>query len=151
VRVRVAGVDLQLLHQGAAQVGAGQHAPDSILDQPGGVAGHGFQGGVLAEPAGELRVVDVLLVLPLLAGQPDLVRVDHHHEVAAIGVRGEDRLVLAAQDAGDGARNPPQHLVLHVDDHPAPLDGLLAAHHGLHFEKAPRTKIPLRQAAEGRR
>src|SRR5207245_11370886 len=64
--------------------------------------------------------------------EPDLLGVHHHHEVAAVRVRREDWLVLAAQDARDGGRGAAQHLVLHVDDHPVALDGLLAAHHGLH-------------------
>src|SRR5216683_3124084 len=132
VRVLVAGIDLQLLHESAAQVGAGQHAPDGVLDQPGGVARHRLLGRVLAEPARVLRVVDVLLVLPLVAGEPDLLGVHHHHEIPAVRVGREGGLVLAAQDARDGGRGAAQHLVLHVDDHPVALDGLLAAHHGLH-------------------
>src|SRR5262249_25169456 len=151
VRVLVAGVDLELLHQGAAEGGARQHAADGVLDQPGRLSLHGLLRGELHVPARIHGVVDVLLVLPLLAGEPDLVRVDHHHEVAAVGVRGERRLVLSAQHAGDGGRGAPQHLVLHVDDHPAPLDGLLAAHHRLHWKRLREQKNPRRQAAEGRR
>src|SRR5256886_13304375 len=38
VRVLVAGVDLQLLHQGAAEGGARQHAADGVLDEAGRLA-----------------------------------------------------------------------------------------------------------------
>src|SRR5438128_1525192 len=132
VRVLVAGVDLELAHQRAAERRARQHAADGVLDEPGGVARGGLPGAELLQAAREHGVVDVLLVVPLLAGQLDLVGVDDDDEVAAVGVGREDRLVLAAQDAGDGGRGAAQHLVLDVDDQPVALDGLLAAHHRLH-------------------
>src|SRR5438105_5052686 len=132
VRVLVARVHLELLHQGASEVGAREHAAHGVLDEPGRVTRHGLLRGDLAEAAGELGVVDVLLVLPLVAGEPDLLGVHHHHEIAAIRVGREGGLVLAAQDARDGGRSAAQHLVLHVDHHPVARDGALATHHGLH-------------------
>src|SRR5689334_5543031 len=72
VRMLIAGVDLELLHQGAPERGARQHPAHRVLDQPGGLALHGLLRGVALEAAREHGVVDVGLVLPLVAGQPDL-------------------------------------------------------------------------------
>src|SRR5438876_6594530 len=149
VGVLVARVDLQLLHQRAAEGGARQHAADGVLDEAGRLALQGLLRGELDEAARVHGVVDVLLVLPLLAREPDLVRVDHYHEVAAVGVRSEHGLVLAAQDAGDGGRRATEHLVLHVDDHPVALDGLLAAHHRLHLQRPREQKSPCGKPLKG--
>ena len=42
--------------------------------------------------------------------------------VAGVEVRGEDRLVLAAQDAGDLGGHPAEHEAFGVDDVPGTLD-----------------------------
>src|SRR2546430_4320707 len=54
----------------------------------------------LAQAARVAGVPRVLLVLQLAAGDLHLGSVDHHHVVAAVQVRSECRLVLAAQDRG---------------------------------------------------
>src|SRR5438094_572931 len=46
-------------------------------------------------------------------------------------------------------RRAPQHLVLHVDDHPVALDGLLAAHHRLHLKKLREQKTPCGRPLRG--
>src|SRR5262245_28624145 len=76
VRVLVARVDLELLHQRAPERRAGQHAAHGVLDEALRVARGGLAGRVRLEPADEHGVVDVLLVVPLLAGQLHLVGVD---------------------------------------------------------------------------
>jgi hypothetical protein len=58
----------------------------------------------------------------LLAGDPDLLRVDDDHEVAGVDVRGVGGLALAAQRVGDARRQPPEGLPLGVHDVPVALD-----------------------------
>jgi hypothetical protein len=74
------------------------------------VTGKELLGALLAQTAGEERVVVVLLAVPLVAGEADLVGVDDHHEVAGVGVGGERGPVLAAQDGGDARGGPAERL-----------------------------------------
>ena len=63
-----------------------------------------------------------LLLLELGAGEGDLVGVDDDDEVAGVDVRGEGRLVLAAQEDGGLAREAAEHDVGRVDDVPRARD-----------------------------
>ena len=76
------------------------------------------------EPARVAGVPVDDLLLGLVGGEHDLVGVDHDHVVAGVEVRGEHRLVLAAQDAGDLGGEAAEHEALGVDD--VPLAGDLA-------------------------
>jgi hypothetical protein len=63
-----------------------------------------------------------LLLLTLVAGQGDLLGVDDDDEVTGVDVRGEGRLVLAAQQRGRLRRETPEDDVTRVDDVPATND-----------------------------
>src|SRR5690606_16834696 len=74
----------------------------------------------------------VHLVGQLVAGDVDLLGVDHDDVVAGVDVRGVDRLVLAAQAARElGAQAAPR-LAGGVDDVPVALDGLGPGGESLH-------------------
>src|SRR5690606_37451370 len=122
VRMRGAGVDPELLAHLAAQTVLGQHPLDRELDDPLGVLlDHPTERDVLLA-AHVPAVTEVRLLVDLVAGEPHLLGVDDDDVVAAVQVRGEDGLVLAAQDAGDVAGEPAEDLAIGVDDPPAALD-----------------------------
>src|SRR3546814_11499008 len=85
-----------------------------------------------------LQVADVAgepvvhLVLQLLAGDRDLLRVDHDDVVAGVHVRGKDGPVLAAQAARDLGGEAATGLALGIDEVPVPLDGLVLVAESLH-------------------
>ena len=58
----------------------------------------------------------------LVAGKLDLIGVDDHHEVAAVGIGRVLRLVLAAQDHGDLRGQTAEHLALSIDEDPVAGD-----------------------------
>lgn len=64
----------------------------------------------------------VQLVLALVAGHLDLVRIDDDDIVPGVNVRGVGRLVLATQATGDFGRHVTQGLVFGVDQEPLPLN-----------------------------
>src|SRR3954447_986668 len=70
------------------------------------------------EPARVAGVAVVHLLLPLLARDGDLLRVDDDDEVARVHVRRVDRLALAAQRVGDLGGEAAEGLALGVDQEP---------------------------------
>ena len=74
------------------------------------------------QAAREAGVAVGLLLLELGAGEGDLLGVDDDDEVATVDVRGEGRLVLAAQQDRGLAREAAQHDVRRVDDVPGASD-----------------------------
>ncbi len=100
----------------------GQHALDRQLNNP-------LRMGLLQLfEVGGLQVADVAgvvliqLVLALVAGDLDLVRVDHDNVITGIHMRGVGGLVLAAQSTSDLGCDITQGLVFCVDQEPLPLD-----------------------------
>src|SRR5207302_358577 len=63
-------------------------------------------------------VVVVKFLVELVARELDLRRVDHDDEVTRVDVGGEARLVLAAEDARDFAREAAEGFVGRVDHEP---------------------------------
>ena len=72
------------------------------------------------------------LVLFLAPCQANPARVHHDDMVARVGVGGEDRLVLAAEDLRHLRGEPAQHRALGVDHVPAAFDVALLRRVGLH-------------------
>jgi hypothetical protein len=64
----------------------------------------------------------VHLLVELVTGDADLLRVDDDDEVAGVDVRGVLRLVLAAQRVRDRGRQAPEGLPLGVDEVPLARD-----------------------------
>jgi hypothetical protein len=91
-------VDAQVLHLRAAERSAGDHALDGLDDDAlGEAAFQALAQGLALDAAGMAGVPVEDFALGLAAGQADLLGVDDDDVVAAIDVRGEGRLVLAAQ------------------------------------------------------
>src|SRR3546814_8399969 len=67
----------------------------------------------------------VRFVVQLVAGDVDLLGVDHDDVVAGVDVRGVDRLVLAAQAMREFGAEAAEGLAGGVDDVPVALDGLV--------------------------
>ena len=129
-----AAVDVQAGQRILGDDVAGQHAADGQLHGQLGLLLH--QQAVLglleaADPAG---VAAVVLLLQLLAGQNSLLGVDDHDEVAAVGVGGELRLVLAAQQGGRSGGSLAQGLARRVEDIPLADDVPLVGHKSGHGE-----------------
>ena len=71
-----------------------------------------------------------MFLVELLAGEDRLVNVDNDDEIAAVDVRGEVSLVLAAQKLGSGDSRAAQGLAGCVENVPFSLDGLFLSHSG---------------------
>jgi hypothetical protein len=63
--------------------------------------------------------IELLLFLP--AGEADFRRVDDHHMIAGVDMRGVDRLVLALEQFGGFRRHAAEDLAFGVDNVPLPL------------------------------
>ena len=72
--------------------------------------------------AGVTAVAVHALVGGLVLGEHDLAGVDDDDVVAGVDVRGEDRLVLAAQDAGGFGAHATEHQAIGIDDVPGAGD-----------------------------
>src|SRR5690606_27260068 len=70
----------------------------------------------------------------LVAGDVDLLGVDHDDVVAGVDVRGVDGLVLAAEATRDLGAQAAEGLAGGVDHEPVALDGLVLGGKGLHQE-----------------
>ena len=85
-----------------------------------GVVGHDLGVACGLEAAGVAGVAVGDLLGLLARGEHDLGRVDHDDVVAGVDVGGEDRLVLAPQQAGDLGGHATEHQPVGVDDVPGP-------------------------------
>src|SRR3954452_7268717 len=98
MRVARSGIDAQIAHDLAAKWAARDHALHRLHDDALRVlAIEDRAGAALLDAAGIAGVPVELAVGPLVAGEVDLLRIDDDDVVAAIHMRGEARLVLAAQ------------------------------------------------------
>src|SRR4051812_40793687 len=98
MRMLIASIDLQLGNDATAETVLREHLLHGDLDHPLRVLLVHLPeaGGTL--PARISRVANVLLLLRALGRKLDLVRVDDDDEIAAIDVRCEEWLVLAAEN-----------------------------------------------------
>ena len=108
-----------------------EHAIDGVLDDALRVLGNHLAERGEALMTHVARVLEVLLLLELAAGDLHLGRVDDDDVVAGIHMRRERGLVLAADDAGDFGREATEHHALGVYDEPALLD--VAGTRGVRF------------------
>jgi hypothetical protein len=123
VRMLRAVVEVKRAHLVAAERAARDHALHRLLEHTlGETALEHLARSRLLQPAGVAGVLVIDLLVELAAGEADLVGVDHDDMVAAIDVRREARLVLAAQDVGDDRRDAPDDQAVGVDQMPFLLD-----------------------------
>src|SRR3989475_2045949 len=113
-------VDLQLGRQAPAEAVLRQHASHRVAHEADRMPGQHLARARPPHPARIGGVTDVLLLLELLARQPNLGRIDDDHEVAGVEVRGETRVGLPAQHQRDSRREAAEDLALGVGDVPAP-------------------------------
>ena len=117
--MRGAGIDAQVRHLAAAQRTARDHALNGLFKHALGEAAiQHLGGGHFLDAAGVASVLVIGLLLQLVARQLDLAGVDHDDMIAAIDVRGEARLVLAAQMVGDDHGETPDHQSFGIDQMP---------------------------------
>ena len=119
MRMLSTGIDLEFAILLAAHLGLRQHALDRLADDHIGLLAVEIlvcRAGL--DAAGIARVPVVGLVITLVAGEADLVSIDHDNMVATIDVRGVHRLVLAAQTVRDNRCHAAKHYALGVDDPP---------------------------------
>ena len=64
----------------------------------------------------------IQLTVELVSGEPDLVGVDHDHEVTGIDVRGKDRFVFTTQNTRNIRSEATQWLVRRIDYKPTSFD-----------------------------
>ena len=147
VRVVGAGVDLELLQDLATELVLGEHAPDSVLDGLASVLLEELADGRGREAAREAGVAVGHLGGLLGPRQRHLGGVHDDHEVAHVHVRGEGRLVLAAEEVGGLDGEASEDHVGGVDDEPLTLDvsglGAVRAHGDVPFwfvGPGPRTR-----------
>ena len=123
VRVVRTLIDAQVAELLLAQRPARQHALDRLLDDAlGELALEDRLGRALLDAADIAGVVVIDLLVALAAGEHHLLGVDDDDIVAVVDMRGEGRLVLAAQAHGDDRREPPDDEALGVDEKPFLLD-----------------------------
>ncbi|VXC74354.1 hypothetical protein SPHINGOAX6_40271 [Sphingomonas sp. AX6] len=119
VRMLGALEDAQIAHLLTAQRTARNHALDCLFkDTLGEATVENLVRGHFLQATDVTRVLVIDLVGALLAGEPNLVGVDDDDIVAAIDVRGEAGLVLAAQDVCDDRRCTTDHQAFGIDDVP---------------------------------
>src|SRR5277367_5889206 len=122
MRMLGAGVDLQLRELLAAELVAGKHSLDGLAQHLGRTALELLAERPLPEPARVARMAVVDLLVELVARDRDLLAVDDDDEVSRVHVRGELRLVLAAQPVGDLGRETAEGLTVGIDDIPVAWD-----------------------------
>jgi hypothetical protein len=117
-----AGIDLELAHGLAAERSLGDHALHAATDRILRLTGQHLAEGLRLDATGIAGVAVQHLTVSLARGHLDLGGIDHYHMVTGVHMRGEDRLVLAAQQAGNfGAQTTKDH-ALGVDDMPLALN-----------------------------
>src|SRR5437879_5179292 len=115
------GIDAKALqHVGAERVPL-QHAADGVGHREGRIEILRALKRALAQTARVAGVPRVFLAGELGAADLDLGGVDDDDVVAGVQVRGERRLVLAAQDLGHAARKAAEDLVRGIDHKPIAL------------------------------
>ena len=122
VWVRLTSINLELAELGAAEACLWDHAPDSALHEENWTTlandprSFYFLSTDIAGEAG------VNLGSLLGAGEDNLVSVDDDDKIARVNVGGENRLVLAAEEARGLNSDLTEDLALGVDHIPFALD-----------------------------
>src|SRR5215468_4349590 len=130
-----AGIDLQLRDLLARESVLREHPLHGDAQHLGRPALELLAERPAAQAARIARVAVVALLVELVAGDLDLLRVHDDHEVAGVDVRCELRLALAAERVGDLRREPAERLALGVDEIPLARDFSRLGAVGLHRKR----------------
>src|SRR5918996_2125785 len=147
VRVLRACIDLELRQLRTREPVARQHALHRLAKDLRRPALELLAQCAAAQAARVARVAVVALLVELLAGDGDLLRVDHDDEVAGVDVRRVLRLVLAAEGVGDARRQPSEGLPLGVDDVPVARDLTRLCVPRLHEKRGQTRRPPARDGS----
>ena len=109
---------MQLLVHATSERTLGQHALDSKLDRALRVLGQQLLQPNRLQVTDITCVVVILLLRQLVAGDADLLGIDHNDVIAGVDVWTVNSLVFATQPHRDLGRKPTQHLVGCVDHKP---------------------------------
>src|SRR3954468_6166318 len=152
-RVRMLGarVPLQLRELLTAEAVAGHHSLDREADDLLRPALEHVVERAGLQAARVARMAVVHLVRALTPGDRDLLRVDDHHEVPGVDVRGVRGLALAAQGVGDLGRQTAEGLPLGVDDEPVALAVRGFGDVGLHSQSGRGRRFTTRGSRGGDR
>lgn len=119
-----AGDNVKLLDHRPPQPVLRKHASNSFLDRERGLLREQVFVKGARDPARVSRVAPSDFLLLLAAGEHHLGRVDDDQVVSDVHVRGEDRLVLPAEDHRGFRGDTPEDLVAGVHDVPTAFDVL---------------------------
>jgi len=123
--VLLSGEDAQALHAAGADVVRRQHALNCSLHNARRILGMYLLCRSGTQATGKLRMVDVLFLRPLLAGEVDFRGVRNNDIVARVGVRRVIGLVLTHQDSGYARREPAEGLAFGVREVPGAIYAIL--------------------------
>ena len=110
--------NVQVAEYGASQCVFRQHAANRIFHHSKRLAVHLFTSRTLALSTGISSITNVFFRFPLVSGQNNLLRIDDNDIVAAVSVRREIRLVLAAKALCDLRGYAAQSLAFSINEQP---------------------------------
>ena len=122
MRVIRTRVNLQLLTHMSSKCILGKHTPDGQFNHPIRMSiDHAPERDVLFA-AHVTRMPEISLLIGLVAGQRDLLGIDHHDVITHIEMGGKHRLVFATNNACHFSGEAPESFPLGVDHPPSALD-----------------------------
>ena len=146
MRMQIAFVNFQFPINGAAEFVMRNHPADRPLDEQFRMPSATCPGVFRFVAADETGKTHEGLLLFFLAGEADLVGIDHDHEVTCIDMRRDDRLFFTPEEVGGFDRDPAEHLVARVDDPPFAVD--LAGFSGKRFHRERKGPETISEAGE---
>jgi len=132
MRMRLAGINLQLSVNGAAEPVVRNHSTHRALNEQFRMTrasgAHVFRFMATDVPG---KAHETFLLF-LFARHPNLVRIDHDDEIAGINVRRENCLFLSAQQIRGLDRDAAEHLIFGVNQPPLAINFVRFGGKGLH-------------------
>ena len=116
-------VDLELAEQLSAEGVVGQHPLNGFFDDPLRQASLEMGEALCLHATGAARVAAIELLGGLVATHPNLVGIDHHHEITGIEVGGVSGLVFAPQHLGHFTGQTAEGLVGGINHVPLTVEG----------------------------
>src|SRR5208337_1045082 len=112
-------IDEQMRHLPPSERPARNHALHRLHQNAlGELAAEDLERAPLLDAAGMVRMAVIDLVLHLVAGEDDLLRIDDDDMVAVVHMRGEGGLMLAAKAHGDDGCDAADNQALGIDQNP---------------------------------
>ena len=122
MRMIASSVDLELTDDSSAQAIAGQHAAYCLFDHELWLAITERAVRLFVQTAGDLRMVIIKFLFPLLPRENNLFRVDDDHAIAIVQMVAERWFVLSAQELSYSRCQATQRLTFGIDEVPGMFD-----------------------------